>query len=36
MACLRRWLGILNAMVRDGLTWQETKVGQGVYLPKSA
>jgi transposase len=35
IACMRRFLGILNAMVRDGLTWQQTKVGQGVFLPKS-
>jgi len=36
IACLRRLLTILNAMVRDGLTWQQTKIGQGVFLPKSA
>lgn len=29
-----RWLlGILTAMLRDGLTWQETDVGQGMFLP---
>ena len=33
VACLRRLLGILHAMVRDNLTWQQTKVGQGVYGP---
>ena len=33
VACMRRLLGILNAMIRDGLTWQETKVGQGLFLP---
>jgi transposase len=33
MACARRMLGIINAMVRDGLTWQQTKVGQGHVLP---
>lgn len=36
IACARRMLGILTAMVRDGLTWQQTRVGQEVYLPKSA
>jgi len=36
IACARRMLGILNAMVRKGLTWQETKVGQGQFLPKEA
>ncbi len=36
IACARRMLGILNAMVRDGLTWQETRVGQGQFLPDSA
>jgi len=29
-------LGILNAMVRDGLTWKETKVRQGQFLPQHA
>ena len=33
LACARRMLGIINAMVRDGLTWQQTKVGQGQFLP---
>lgn len=36
IACARRMLGILNAMLRDGLTWQQTRVGQGAFLPKSA
>lgn len=35
IACARRMLGILNAMLRDGLAWQETKVGQGQFLPDS-
>lgn len=36
IACARRMLGILNAMVRKGLTWQETNVGQGQFLPDPA
>lgn len=36
IACARRMLGILNAMVRDGLTWPETKVGQDQFLPNPA
>jgi transposase len=36
IACVRRLLGILTAMVRDGLTWQQTDVGQGKFLPKAA
>lgn len=36
IACMRKLLGILNAMVREGLTWSQTKTGQGVFLPKSA
>lgn len=36
IACARRMLGILNAMVRDGLTWPETTVGQGQFLPQPA
>lgn len=36
IACARRMLGILNAMVRDGITWQETKVGQGQFVPDAA
>lgn len=35
IACMRRFLGILNAMVRDGLTWQQTKIGQGVFMPQT-
>jgi transposase len=35
IACMRKLLGILNAMVRDGLMWPQTKTGQGMYLPKS-
>ena len=26
IGCLRRFLGVLNAMVRDGLSWAETEV----------
>ena len=36
IACARRLLGIVMAMLRDGLTWQETKVGRGVFLPTPA
>jgi transposase len=36
IACMRRLLGILNAMLRDGLTWQETEVGQGRFLAPAA
>lgn len=36
IACLRRFLGVLNAMVRHGLTWAETNVAQGVFLRQSA
>lgn len=32
VAILRRMLGILTAMVRDNLDWQDTRIGQGVYL----
>ena len=32
IACMRRLVGILNAMLRDGLTWQQTDVGQGHFL----
>jgi transposase len=35
VACMRRLLGILNAMVRDGLLWHETRVGQGHFLHPS-
>ena len=36
IACARRMLGILTAMVRESLTWQETKVGQGLFLAAAA
>jgi transposase len=36
VACMRRLLGICNAMLRDGLTWQETEVGQGHFLAPAA
>jgi transposase len=36
VACMRRLAGILNAMIRDGLTWQDTEVGQGRYLAATA
>ena len=36
IACMRRLLGILNVMVRDELTWSETKVGKGGFLPHVA
>lgn len=36
VACLRRLLGVLTAMVRDGLTWPETLVAQGRFLPATA
>lgn len=36
IAVARRMLGILNAMVRDGLTWPETQVAQGAFLPTAA
>ncbi len=36
IAVARRMLGILTAMVRDGLTWQQTRVGQGAFLPQAA
>ena len=35
VATLRRLLGILHVMVRDDLTWDQTRVGKGVYLPTS-
>jgi transposase len=31
VACMRRLLGILTVMLRDGLTWQQTRVGQGLF-----
>lgn len=36
IACARRMLGIINAMLREGLTWNQTKVGQGRFLPPAA
>jgi len=33
VASLRRLLGILHVMVRDDLTWDQTRVGKGGYLP---
>ncbi len=36
IACMRRLLGILTAMLRDGLTWKQTKVGQGHFLVSSS
>jgi transposase len=36
IASARRLLGILNAMLRDRLTWSETQVGQGAFLPPPA
>jgi transposase len=36
IACARRMLGILNAMVREGITWLETQVAQGRFLPNPA
>jgi transposase len=36
IACARRMLGILNAMLREGITWHETQVGQGQFLPDPA
>ena len=36
IAWARRMLGIMTAMVREGLTWQDTKVGQGLFLAPAA
>lgn len=36
VACARRMLGILNAMLRDGITWSETDVAQGRFLSAPA
>lgn len=33
IACLRRLLGIAAAMLREGLDWCETEVGQGKFAP---
>jgi hypothetical protein len=32
-ACARRLLGIIKAIIRAGLTWPPTTVGQGHVLP---
>ena len=32
VATLRRLLGILHVMVRDDLTWDQTRVGKGLYV----
>ncbi len=31
VACMRRLLGILSMMLRDGRTWHQTRVGQGHF-----
>lgn len=36
IACARKMLGILNAMLRDGLVWADTEVGKGRFLPDPA
>jgi transposase len=36
LACVRKLLGILTAMMRDGLTWTQTEVGQGLHLLSAA
>jgi transposase len=36
IACARRMLGILHAMLRDGIPWHETHVGQGAFLAVAA
>jgi transposase len=36
IACIRKLLGIVTAMMRDELTWPETEVGQGWHLPAAA
>jgi len=36
VACMRRLLGVLTAMVRDGLTWGDTDLAQGRFLPDAA
>lgn len=33
VACMRRLLGVLTAMVRDDLVWADTKLAQGSFLP---
>ena len=36
IACAHWMLGILHAMLRDGLVWPDTKVAQGHFLPQAA
>ena len=36
VACMRRLLGVLTAMVRDGLTWDQTDLAHGRFLPVAA
>lgn len=36
IGCARWLLTIMTAMLRDGLTWQQTNVGQGHFLPTPA
>lgn len=36
IACIRKLLGILTAMARANLMWQETEVGQGRFLSVAA
>jgi transposase len=36
VACMRRLLGILNAMIRDDLMWSDTLISQGAFLPPGA
>ncbi len=33
IAVVRQMLGVLNAMLRDNITWHETKIGRGEFLP---
>jgi hypothetical protein len=36
VACMRWVLGGLTVMLRDGLRWEETRVGTTVPVPESA
>lgn len=36
IGCARWLLTIMTAMLRDGLTWEQTHVGQGAFLPATA
>jgi transposase len=36
IACVRRMLGILTAMLREHLVWAETRVGRGDFAPPPA